>query len=176
MIFLGCGTTCKENVCDGSGKCVHGCIDGYWGPACDSKCPANCKEPSCVRTMGYCHSCKSGYLGVACTSRCPMYCIEGVCDKIEGSCIEGCTAGHYGHTCNNTCSHGCVGGTCDQHSGNCDAGCQQNWTRLQCDGKNHNNKDKENQKTSKQVCYTLWYYIKIDNKMVQNSNLIRPQI
>lgn len=132
--IYGCGTNCKENVCNGSAYCVSGCVDGYWGPACDSQCPANCEEPTCTRTMGYCVSCKSGYLGGACTLKCPMYCIEGVCDKSNGSCIKGCTAGQYGDTCNNTCSFGCVGETCDQQSGTCNAGCKQNWTGRLCDG------------------------------------------
>lgn len=45
--------TCKNNVCDRSGNCTDGCEDGYWGAACESRCPANCEERICDSTNGF---------------------------------------------------------------------------------------------------------------------------
>lgn len=35
LSILGCETTCRNNVCDDSGYCTNGCVDGYLGPACE---------------------------------------------------------------------------------------------------------------------------------------------
>eukprot|EP00105_Crassostrea_gigas_P039592 XP_019923740.1 PREDICTED: cell death abnormality protein 1 [Crassostrea gigas] len=130
----GCAATCRNNVCNGSGNCADGCVDGYWRPACESQCPANCEEPTCDSTNGFCISCKSGYWENTCNSQCPIHCIERVCDKTNGSCTQGCTSGHYGDMCNRTCSLWCAGGICDKHTATCSNGCVQNWTGSQCDG------------------------------------------
>lgn len=130
----GCVATCRNNVCDDSGNCYNGCVDGYWGRACESQCPANCDQRICDGTNGLCSSCKSGYWGNACNSLCPIHCIERVCDKTNGSCTQGCTSGRYGEMCNRTCSIRCVGGTCDKQSATCSNGCVQNWAGSRCDG------------------------------------------
>ncbi|XP_052691784.1 scavenger receptor class F member 1-like, partial [Crassostrea angulata] len=119
----GCVATCRNNVCDGFGNCYNGCVDGYWGPACELQCPANCEELTCYRTTGNCISCKSGYWEKGCSSRCPIHCFERVCDKTNGSCTRGCASGLYGDMCNRPCSLGCVGGTCDKQSATCANGC-----------------------------------------------------
>lgn len=138
-------------LCDGSGNCTDGCVDGYWGPACESQCPANCDEPTCDSTTGHCISCKSSFWGNTCNLQCPIHCTESVCDKSNSNCTQGCTSGRYGDICNRTCSLGCVGGTCDKQSATCSSGCVQNWTGSQCDGKIHNDKQ------SKRIGYICFF-------------------
>nr|XP_034322513.1 uncharacterized protein LOC105322931 [Crassostrea gigas] len=46
IVVYGCVATCRNNACDGSGNCTDGCVNRYWGNACDSQCSANCDEPT----------------------------------------------------------------------------------------------------------------------------------
>lgn len=130
---IGCNKNCIKQVCDAFGFCIQGCIDGYWGPTCDSLCPVNCKELSCNRNTGQCVTCISGFLGDTCTLLCSSFCYGGFCDKTNGNCTQGCTPGRYGDICDRICSSGCINGTCNQHRGICLGGCQQNWSGDHCD-------------------------------------------
>lgn len=132
---LGCNKNCLKQVCNASGFCIQGCVDGYWEHTCDLVCPVNCTEPSCIRSTGQCVTCVSGFWGDTCILQCSSFCYGGVCGRTNGKCTLGCTLGRNGEICDRICSSGCKNGTCDQHLGICLGGCKQNWSGDYCDSK-----------------------------------------
>jgi hypothetical protein len=71
-----------------SGKCNHGCKNGYSGDMCciNSHNCLFCKNYTAFR------ECESGYFGQTCSKTCSDLCINNVCESITGICTEGCIA------------------------------------------------------------------------------------
>ena len=65
-----CGNYCLTvnnslTTCYGiNGTCRHGCIDGFFGDTCESKCSQTCGPSACNRTTGACVAgCVDGLIG-----------------------------------------------------------------------------------------------------------------
>nr|XP_034322834.1 cell death abnormality protein 1 [Crassostrea gigas] len=142
----GCVATCRNNVCDGFGNCYNGCVDGYWGRACESQCPIHCFERVCDKTNGSCtQGCISGRYGELCNRTCSIRCVGGTCDKQSATCsngcvknwagslCDGCDSNHYGSSCSLECNHNCVNSTCNDTTGLCTLGCKRGFYEDKCD-------------------------------------------
>lgn len=127
-----CGSNCPQGcidiLCDkDSGKCLLGCVHGYYknGQDCQ-KCPNTCERCS---DDTHCTGCVSGYQGAYCHLSCPEGCLNQVCDQDTAYCTEGCSVGYYqdGNYCER-CPDRCM--SCD--SGNICTDCKTGYWGTTC--------------------------------------------
>nr|XP_022307811.1 scavenger receptor class F member 2-like [Crassostrea virginica] len=126
-----CSTPCPQNCLEGhchitEGTCL-GCLPGYNGPRCDTKCNDFKYGLGCNKTCGKC------YQGEP-------------CDHVTGVCLNGCDAGVYGDKCMTECQVGSYGSncrencsvncglpkTCNRETGRCTSRCQPGWDGITC--------------------------------------------
>ncbi|XP_071116408.1 scavenger receptor class F member 2-like [Haliotis cracherodii] len=123
---LNCSDKDTVNYCtltshNQSGECTRGCVDGWYGPLCSSRCDTNCLNRRCDLTGTCVEGCKIGYFGKNCTP-CSETCLHHTCHSNSGSCTHGCSQGWYGEMCDQTCAV-CRDGVCHQKTGTCIKGC-----------------------------------------------------
>ncbi|XP_048256181.1 multiple epidermal growth factor-like domains protein 6 [Haliotis rufescens] len=126
-----CSTFCINSSCKFSSErnspvCSLGCVEGFFGPYCQNRCPAACRACS---DKSVCSSCKSGFYGTSCLETCSSDCKGCWCYK-NGTCAKGCIEGYHGQTCEIPCEANCQ--SCDQMSGRC-LTCRSGWCGLNCD-------------------------------------------
>ncbi|XP_071085968.1 scavenger receptor class F member 1-like [Haliotis cracherodii] len=112
-----CTGECQKH----SAECLHGCVDGWFGPTCSSPCNPGCQHQRCNAESSCAEGCERHHFGPACEP-CPENCVNQTCDSNNGSCVAGCRDGLYGEHCNETCTL-CPLGVCDQHTGICVTDC-----------------------------------------------------
>ncbi|WAR16771.1 TENX-like protein, partial [Mya arenaria] len=102
-----CNSQCVDSECDpSSGRCLHGCTQGYWNQTCDDECDPECL--SCDHADGLCSQCKNNTkYGPFCTMECNNTCENSMCD-INGNCTNGCITNTFGKHCENTCDEHCT--------------------------------------------------------------------
>ncbi|WAR16762.1 hypothetical protein MAR_031356, partial [Mya arenaria] len=95
-----CNSQCVNNECDSSsGKCMHGCTNGYWNQTCDILCDPECL--SCSQANGSCTQCKNNTKNEPnCTLECSTTCNISVCG-IDGTCTYGCITNTFRKKCVN---------------------------------------------------------------------------
>ena len=138
---LSCENHCSDacvhienmTICDkDSGRCLLGCLAGYWGDTCSSKCGQGCSGTVCDQTNGDClGNCEQIYYGHACDKMCSTTCSEiafhnRTCHNISGECLGGCKSGYYGAECTEICSTNCNRSLCFKENGTCTHGCVGN--------------------------------------------------
>ncbi|XP_052763705.1 receptor-type tyrosine-protein phosphatase mu-like isoform X2 [Mya arenaria] len=130
-----CSFQCVNTECDSSsGKCLQGCIHGYWNNTCDQKCDPECL--SCKQTDGSCTHCKNNTkFGPYCRLECSTTCKHSVCG-FDGHCTNGCMTNTYGKRCENTCNGYCITQNnrtvCSEETGMCLYGCQTGYNGSFC--------------------------------------------
>ncbi|XP_071078474.1 multiple epidermal growth factor-like domains protein 10 [Haliotis cracherodii] len=134
---LNCSDKDTVNYCtptshNQSGECTRGCVDGWYGPTCSSRCDANCLNHRCDLTGTCVEGCKIGYFGKNCTP-CSETCLNHTCHSNTGSCTHGCSQGWYGEVCDQTCAV-CRDGVCHQKTGTCIKGCTISGCDPSCTG------------------------------------------
>ena len=79
---VGCLKSCNcRTKCDTiTGACSGGCVDGFQGTDCQTRC-------------------HSGTFGNGCNSTCNCAHATDICDHITGQCMIGCMYGFYGEQC-----------------------------------------------------------------------------
>ncbi|XP_052687055.1 multiple epidermal growth factor-like domains protein 10 [Crassostrea angulata] len=107
---------CVDNRCDGyTGACESGCIIGWQGATCETKCNTNCLQNKCDQNTGFCTvGCSAGWFGNTCNRQCPMQCVLS-CDRslgctncqtgYNGSNCDPCDGNTYGKNCSLTCKN-----------------------------------------------------------------------
>nr|XP_022306982.1 multiple epidermal growth factor-like domains protein 10 isoform X2 [Crassostrea virginica] len=132
--FLPCPQNCQRGHCHiTEGTCLLGCLPGYKGSKCDTRC---------IDRM----------YGVDCSRKCGACVDNEACHYINGSCMKGCEKGYYGQQCDKECSEGFYGhnceitcsmtckipGSCDKITGGCNDGClpglKGSMCEIECDG------------------------------------------
>ncbi|WAR16835.1 LAR-like protein, partial [Mya arenaria] len=130
-----CNSQCVENECDSSsGRCIQGCINGYWNPTCDKKCKQECL--SCNQADGSCLQCiNTTKYGHDCNKDCSNTCKSSICD-ISGKCTNGCITNTFGKQCENTCDKHCIkqdkNTLCSEKTGMCLYGCETGYEGTFC--------------------------------------------
>ncbi|WAR16838.1 PTPRS-like protein [Mya arenaria] len=130
-----CNIKCIENKCDSStGRCLQGCINGYWNQTCDRKCEPECL--SCNQADGSCSKCKSSTrYGPGCRQECSNTCKRSECG-IYGTCTNGCVANTFGNRCEHTCEVYCKpkgnNTLCSENTGMCLYGCKTGYSGMIC--------------------------------------------
>ncbi|WAR16704.1 PTN3-like protein [Mya arenaria] len=130
-----CNIKCVGNKCDSStGRCLQGCINGYWNQTCDRKCEPECL--SCNQADGSCSKCKSSTrYGPGCRQECSNTCKRSECG-IYGTCSNGCVANTFGNRCEHTCEVYCKpkdnNTLCSENTGMCLYGCKTGYSGRFC--------------------------------------------
>ncbi|XP_078330338.1 uncharacterized protein LOC111113187 [Crassostrea virginica] len=142
---LSCPQNCQEGLCHITDGTCLGCLPGYKGSKCDTKCDGNKYGLECNTSCGNCisaeqchhvkgscpngcdagfhgdkcdNACPSGSYGINCSQECGPNCIPS-CDRFIGVCELGCIPGWKGSYCNTTCNDGMYGVNCSQNCGSC---------------------------------------------------------
>ncbi|XP_071085473.1 scavenger receptor class F member 1-like [Haliotis cracherodii] len=63
-------------------ECLHGCVDGWFGPTCSSPCNPGCRHQRCNDAGSCAEGCEPQHFGPACEP-CPESCVT--CDSENGS-------------------------------------------------------------------------------------------
>ncbi|XP_046554152.1 cell death abnormality protein 1-like [Haliotis rubra] len=115
-----------------SATCLHGCVDGWFGPRCSSPCNPGCRHQRCNAAGSCAEGCELHQFGSACEP-CPKNCANRTCDSKNGTCVDGCRDGFYGEYCNGTCTL-CSHGVCDRNTGACvkDCSVSEDESELNC--------------------------------------------
>ncbi|XP_071104294.1 scavenger receptor class F member 1-like [Haliotis cracherodii] len=95
---------CTSECHNQSGECLHGCVDGWYGPRCSSPCSAGCRGGRCDAAGVCVDECIARYSGEFCNDTCEM-CRDGVCDQKTGTCVNGCDVSKRG--CGTSCTSNC---------------------------------------------------------------------
>ncbi|XP_065924897.1 receptor-type tyrosine-protein phosphatase alpha isoform X4 [Magallana gigas] len=142
---LPCPQNCQEGHCHiVSGTCLGGCVPGYTGPMCDTKCSDGTYGPECRNLCGNCSdgdwcnhvngscpngcvagmsgdtcdtACLSGWYGPNCADKCGIHCHS--CNRFNGDCEFGCTPGWKGRFCEQACDGNMYGANCTKKCGTC---------------------------------------------------------
>ncbi|KAK3602046.1 hypothetical protein CHS0354_021141 [Potamilus streckersoni] len=114
---LYCMNISKDSIiCEGDGKCLHGCVPGMYGSHCNKTCVTRgCRE--CDQDTGTCNTCQQGFSGPFCNITCPpgkygidcnLHCPD-LCQNCinETYCTE-CSQGWFGNACENQCHNNCL--------------------------------------------------------------------
>ncbi|XP_071115931.1 multiple epidermal growth factor-like domains protein 10 [Haliotis cracherodii] len=101
---------CTSECHNQSGECLHGCVEGWYGPRCSSPCSAGCSDGRCDAAGACVDGCITGYSGEFCNETCEM-CRGEVCDQKTGTCINGCDVSKHG--CETSCTSNCSREYCD---------------------------------------------------------------
>ncbi|XP_071099024.1 multiple epidermal growth factor-like domains protein 10 [Haliotis cracherodii] len=112
------------------GDCLHGCVDGWFGPQCSLKCNINCRNGRCDDTGDCVDGCVDGWFGPHCASRCNTNCRNGRCND-TGDCADGCASHHFGRNCI-PCPDNCINHTCHTSYGTCVYGCTTGYYGKSC--------------------------------------------
>ncbi|XP_048238712.1 multiple epidermal growth factor-like domains protein 10 [Haliotis rufescens] len=112
---------CTSECHSQTGECLHGCVEGWYGPRCSSPCSAGCSGGRCDDAGACVDRCRSGYFGRDCEP-CHDHCYNHSCNPYTGSCVDGCIVGFYGEFCNDSCDV-CSDDMCHQATGTCINGC-----------------------------------------------------
>ncbi|XP_071099043.1 cell death abnormality protein 1-like [Haliotis cracherodii] len=113
-----------------SGDCLHGCVDGWLGPHCSSRCNINCRNGRCNDTGDCVDGCVDGWFGPHCSSQCNVNCRSGRCND-TGDCVDGCASHHFGRNCI-PCPDNCIDHTCHASYGTCVHGCTNEFYGQSC--------------------------------------------
>ncbi|XP_067678468.1 scavenger receptor class F member 1-like [Haliotis asinina] len=105
-------TNCADNACTynkllSSIRCTKGCVRGWTGVDCLTRCSSACAGETC-NTDGSCQECRNGYHGYKCTEKCTDDCLT--CEKNSGLCNKRKET-HVilqTHVKQDVTSHGCV--------------------------------------------------------------------
>ncbi|WAR16871.1 hypothetical protein MAR_031465 [Mya arenaria] len=130
-----CNSQCVDNKCNSaSGRCLHGCITGYWNNTCDKECEPECL--SCNQADGSCTQCKKNTTyGPKCRLECSTSCKHSMCD-IDGHCTNGCISKRFGKQCENKCEEYCKRKDnttlCSEITGMCLYGCVNGYRGRYC--------------------------------------------
>ncbi|XP_071119392.1 uncharacterized protein [Haliotis cracherodii] len=105
------------NCIDCSATHCTGCLEGFYGSDCASKCIGDCQF-DCDMQTGLCRTCTDGYYGSNCSLRCSDKCFVKFCERYTGACT-GCIAGHCSPStgCKEKCSGNCS--NCDFETCKC---------------------------------------------------------
>ncbi|XP_071085454.1 multiple epidermal growth factor-like domains protein 11 [Haliotis cracherodii] len=96
---------CSSECHNQGGECLHGCVEGWYGPRCSSPCSAGCSGGRCDAAGACVDGCRPGYFGRDfCNETCEV-CRDGVCDQTTGTCINGCDVS--GRRCEPSCTSNC---------------------------------------------------------------------
>lgn len=112
--------TCHHDHCDSYGRCVHGCMAGYYGEYCDMPCGINCVQAEWYHETketcnenGVClHGCANNTYGLHCDMKCPGMCSTSMyycSDPYNGHCE------YYYEICHN-CTGLCQGMDCQYYA------------------------------------------------------------
>ncbi|XP_062604017.1 multiple epidermal growth factor-like domains protein 6 [Saccostrea cucullata] len=156
-----CSKTCDnciKNECEVSGKCLHGCEEGWFGTKCNEMCMEGCSKCSSFEICEECYN-QAALLNGKCYSSCSR-CVHSRCSE-KGECELGCVDGWYGKKCDHPCpiecskcnsKDSCVSclrgfkwegkrciSTCENckdqlcsSDGVCDHGCNEGWYGKKC--------------------------------------------
>ncbi|XP_071085481.1 scavenger receptor class F member 1-like [Haliotis cracherodii] len=95
-----CPGGCQKHTAE----CLHGCVDGWFGPTCSSPCNPGCRHQRCNAAGSCAEGCKPQHFGSACEP-CRENCVT--CDSVNGSGVgrelnckwdcspPGCSSGYH---------------------------------------------------------------------------------